>query len=611
MCGIGAIISKTGRVDQNLDQSLGLDLIEHRGPDDKGTFQAGSCLIGSRRLAILDLSPAGHMPMRLKGTGLWCVHNGEVYNFKEIREELRHLGQEFDSNSDTEVILAAYARWGTDCLRRFNGMFAFLIYDEQRQVLLGARDRFGIKPFHYLDRSDRFVVGSEIRQILPHMAQRVVSGELLQTFLLCGLTDYSDQTWFEGVQKLPSGHFVLYDLRANTFRVERWYEPATLDLGGVSENALVEEFARRFDRSIELRLRSDVRVGTCLSGGLDSSLIAAIASRRHAESGARDRFCAVTAISTQKRFDESAYARAVMDHCGLEWVTTRPDHQDFRGFLDRVIVTQEEPFPTTSMIFQYFVMKAAREAGITVLLDGQGGDELLLGYPIYRGAHLNWLRRSRGIAALCEELWSGRGSHEVKWISLLKYMVGLRSPALRLKWYRDQHDYFIDPPAMPRIMLEQNEASQNLGRLQRLEVFRTVLPGLLRYEDRSSMAWSIETRLPFLDFNVVEFCLSLPHDMKIHRGWSKYLLRRAAEPSLPREVVWRRSKFGFESPENDWLDPLMARMKPEVLACPVLGQLVDPERLSQTFDRLDLRGRWRIFVVARWASLFGVKGVAL
>lgn len=610
MCGISGIILKSASRVREEDLATMNQAIVHRGPDDGGQVFHGGVGLGSRRLSIIDLSPAGHMPMERGDGSLWCVYNGEIYNHEELRRELIGLGHVFRSRADTEVILAAYQQWGRDCLSRFNGMWGFAIHDRAKGLVFCARDRFGVKPFHFLDREDRFVFGSEIRQLLPHLARLRARGELLGTFLLSGATDYSNETFFEGIDKLPAGHSLTYDLHSHSYRIERWYSPATLELGGRSEASLVEEFVSRFDRSIELRLRSDVRVGACLSGGLDSSLIAAMASARHHRSGAAERFRAVTAISTQPSFDESHYAEAVVNASGLEWVRTRPDHAMFIDFLDRVVVTQEEPFPTTSMIFQYFVMKAAREAGITVLLDGQGGDEILLGYPIYRGAYLNRIRRTRGLMAMWREMWSGRGSHDIRLLSLLKYMVGMQSASLRSRWYEKRHSYFRNPPATPRVLQRQADAAADITELQKLDVFCSVLPGLLRYEDRSSMAWSIETRLPFLDFNMVEFCLSLPVEMKIREGWSKYLLRRAASGRLPDSVVWRRSKFGFESPESDWLGPYLGTMRDAIQRCPILHEIADPDRLGQAYDRLDLRSRWRLFVVSRWSELFGVSGVA-
>ena len=582
--------------------------IVHRGPDDEGVMVDGAVGLGSRRLAILDLSPAGHMPMTSDDGSLTIAYNGEVYNFIELRAELEALGHRFRSHTDTEVILAAYAQWGPECLPKFNGMWGFAILDRRRQVLFCARDRFGVKPFHYLRTPSSFVFGSEIRQLLPFVERRKVRVELLRTFLISGICDHTDHTFFEGIEKLGGGHSLTYDLRSNERTIRRWYDLPRVDLRGAGMEEVVAEFERRFRLSVELRLRSDVRVGTCLSGGLDSSVIAAVASRLHAERGGREPFRAVTAISTMRETDESSYAKAVVDRCGLEWITTRPDHAEFVRHLDHAIAVQEEPFPTPSMIMQYFVMKAVREAGITVLLDGQGGDETLLGYPIYRGMYLRWLFRNRGPLQAMSGWAQFRRTGHVSPIDMLRYVAGSESAASRFRAYKWKHRYLRGDFPMPEIIRSRSEASADFFDLQRLEIFRTILPSLLRYEDRNSMAWSVESRLPFLDYRVVELSCSIPAEQKLHEGWSKYVLRRFAERVVPPEVAWRKSKFGFEAPDADWLRPLLPRMRESVVASPMLAAICKPGQLGTGFDGLDLRSQWRLFVCSKWEAQHEVSG---
>jgi asparagine synthase (glutamine-hydrolysing) len=610
MCGIAGIINTDGRP---MDPALVARMtgsIVHRGPDDEGCLVEGPVGLGSRRLSILDLSPAGHMPMTSADGTLTIAYNGEVYNFVELRAELEALGHRFRSHTDTEVILAAYAQWGPACLPRFNGMWGFAILDRRRQVLFCARDRFGVKPFHYVRVPGAFVFGSEIRQLLPFVDRRRARLDLLRTFIISGLCDHTDQTFFEGIEKLGGGHSLTYDLRSHSFAVERWYSLPRLDLAGAAIDEVTDEFERRFTSAVELRLRSDVRVGTCLSGGLDSSVIAAVAARLHVGRGGKEPFRAVTAISTMRETDESAYAKAVVDRCGLEWITTKPGHAEFLHHLDHAIEVQEEPFPTPSMIMQYFVMKAVREAGITVLLDGQGGDETLLGYPIYRGMYLRWLLRNRGVLPALAGFMRFRRSGEVSGAELLRYMVGAESASSRFKAYLWKHRYLhVDFP-MPEIIRARSEASADFFELHRLEIFRTILPSLLRYEDRNSMAWSVESRLPFLDYRLVELSCSIPAEQKLHGGWSKYVLRRFADRVVPHEVAWRKSKFGFEAPDADWLRPLLPRMREAVVASPMLAQLAESSQLGPGFDGLDLRSQWRLFVCSKWEAQHGISGIS-
>ena len=610
MCGIAGFINTDGRPADPQVVARMTDAIVHRGPDDSGCLVEGPVGLGSRRLSILDLSPAGHMPMESQDGTLAIVYNGEIYNFVELRAELEALGHRFRSNTDTEVILAAYSQWGPACLPRFNGMWGFAILDRRRQVLFCARDRFGVKPFHYLRARDAFVFGSEIRQLLPFLDRRRARADLVRTFIISGICDHTEETFFEGIEKLGGGHSLTYDLRTHRHSIERWYELPRLDLSGMGMDDLVGEFERRFRSSVELRLRSDVRVGTCLSGGLDSSVIAAVAAGLHSERGGKERFRAVTAISTMRETDESGYAKSVVDHCGLDWVTTRPGHEEFLRHLDHAIDVQEEPFPTPSMIMQYFVMKAVREAGITVLLDGQGGDETLLGYPVYRGMYLRWLLRNRGVFPAIAGWMRFHRAGVLSVGEMLRYYVGAESSASRFRAYRWKHRYLRGGFAMPEIIRRRAEASSDFFELQRLEIFRTILPSLLRYEDRNSMAWSVESRLPFLDYRLVELSCSMPADAKLHDGWSKYVLRKYAERLVPHPVAWRRSKFGFEAPDADWLRPLLPRMREAVVASPMIAELSDPGMLGPVFDGLDLRSQWRLFACAKWEARNGIDGIA-
>lgn len=611
MCGFAAIIMKRG-VPADAGPIVAMcDVIRHRGPDDAGVLIDGSVGLGSRRLSIIDLSPAGHMPMESADGQLAIAYNGEVYNHRELRAELESLGHAFRSRTDTEVILAAYAQWGEECLQRFNGMWGFAILDRRRRVLFCARDRFGIKPVHWVDLPDRVAISSEIKQLLPMMPVRHASRSLLVDHIMSSATDCDPQrTFFGGVQKLPASHCMTIELDSLRCSVRRWYEVPRLDLGTTPMAELTEEFARRFTRSIELRLRSDVVVGTCLSGGLDSSVIAAFASAAHRRQAGVAPFKAVTALSVDPRLDESSYASAVVRHCGLDWVRTKPTREDFIAHLGSVIRAQEEPFPTPSMIMQYFVMKAAREAGITVLLDGQGGDELLLGYPMHRGAHLAWLAKHRGPLAASIEYVRLLRSGTVPALTLLKYAIGNMSRNQRIALYRRRHSYLREIPASLPSLDWLADGIPEVRSRQLEDIFRMVLPQLLRFEDRNSMAWSIESRLPFLDFSVVEFCVSLPIHAKLHGGWSKHLLRTVAAQHLPAEIAWRRSKFGFEAPDAAWLGPHSATMLEAVRASPILGELIDPGALARAWGGLDLRSRWRLYCIALWETTHGITGLS-
>lgn len=610
MCGFAAIFMKDGTQVAEPALAALCDRIVHRGPDDSGVYVDGSVGLGSRRLSIIDLSPAGHMPMCSTDGQLVVAYNGEIYNHSELRIELEKLGHRFRSRTDTEVILAAYQQWGEDCLARFNGMWGFALLDRRRRKLFCARDRFGVKPVHWVELPDKIVFASEMRQLLPLLPARRASRSLLVDFIMTSATDNDPcRSFHADIHKLPASHCLTVDLQSGRLDQRRWYEVANLDISGASEQDLKQEFEQRFARSVELRLRSDVSVGTCLSGGLDSSVIASFASDMHRRQGGRTAFRAVTAVSVDPALDESAYARRVVDQCGLDWIRTRPTQADFAEHVEDVIRIQEEPFPTPSMIMQFFVMKAAREAGITVLLDGQGGDELLLGYPMHRGQYVASKFRTEGVAAAAVEFFRLYRSGSVPAATLLKYVVGNLDGAARMQMYRRRHAYLKSlPETLPSLDWIGKELPPLRDR-QLDDVFRNVLPQLLRFEDRNSMAWSIESRLPFLDFNVVEFCLALPISLKLRHGWSKYLLRSVASDRLHADIAWRKGKLGFEAPDDSWLGPHQTRMLAEIQGSQIIEELVDRSVLISMWPSLDRRSQWRLFCCALWERIHGINGL--
>uniref|UniRef100_A0A4W5LD91 Asparagine synthetase [glutamine-hydrolyzing] n=1 Tax=Hucho hucho TaxID=62062 RepID=A0A4W5LD91_9TELE len=367
MCGISGIINKNGtKVDKEEIQGIN-DLIAHRGPDDEGFYFEQNFAFGHRRLSILDLSSDGHQPMHYLHKYV-ISYNGEVYNYIEIKEELINSGYIFHSHTDTEVILASYDKWGEECVNRFNGMWAFAIYDKEKEIIFCSRDRFGVKPFYYTQVRDKFVFGSEIKQLLEFYEDRY--------------------TFFENILKLEQSHNLIYNLKTNSFKIKRYFDiEFDKELNNLNEIESIEYIKNNLENAIELRLRSDVKVGTCLSGGLDSSSIAAIAAKKYFKK-TNERFIAIHAKSIEEKTDESKYAREVAEYCNLDMIEIEPNLEDIKENIEEVVYTQEEPFGSPSIIMQYFVMKKAKEIGCTVLLDGQGGDETLLGYERYYPAYL-------------------------------------------------------------------------------------------------------------------------------------------------------------------------------------------------------------------------------
>lgn len=607
MCGIAGLIARRGAGADAARLAAMCDAVAHRGPDDSGIWIQGNLGLGHRRLSIVDISRNGAQPMLDDSSGRRIIFNGAIYNHVELRTALIKDGYRFRSGTDTEVILAAYDAWGTGCVSRFNGMWSFAIHDPAANLLFCSRDRFGVRPFYFIDTPTCFAFGSEIRQLLPLLDSRRARQSVLLDFVFTGFCGHREGTFFEGVETLAAGHNLLYDLSADSFRQERWYRLEPLagldDLSPETASALLRE---KLDDAVRLRLRSDVPVGTCLSGGLDSSSIACIAAPEYQRNGDR-RFCAVTAVSEDPANDESAFARLVAKHGHMEWLPVKPVISDFESALDDIVDTQEEPFASPSICMQYFVMRAAAAAGLKVMLDGQGGDEVLLGYERYYGSHMLLTLRSMGWRATAHELiCSIRNNERMNALNLAWYTAYFSAPGLRYRTLLHRHRYLGAIPPLPSHLVDYQQASRDVFELQRLEIERTNLPPLLRYEDRNAMRHGIETRLPFLDYQLVEFALSLPEPCKIRDGWTKYVLRLAMSGMLPADIVWRKDKRGFEAPSSIWLRGHAGAMESAVKDSRLLGSICSMTRLSAAYPALDADTRWRLYSIALWEKRFGL-----
>lgn len=602
MCGIFGILNKAGRVDADMVGTL-TDLVAHRGPDGRGIHVNGHVGLGHRRLAIIDLTDDGAQPMRHRQHPIWVTYNGEIYNYLELRAELEAIGHVFYTASDTEVLLAAYVCWGEKCLERFNGMWSFAIHDERKNILFCSRDRFGVKPFYYINTANEFAFGSEIRQLLPLIGNAVADDEMVNDFLICGLSDHTSRTFFRGVEKLPPGHLLRVDISTGRLELERYYSLVARSVDDSSKpvRELVHDI---LDDAVRLRLRSDVRVGTCLSGGLDSSSVATLAAKRHAESS-NEAFYAITAVSQQASNNEERFAAEVADKAGLNWVRTEPTYEQFASTTETLVEVQEEPFAGPSIMMQYEVMRTARSRGVTVLLDGQGGDETLLGYYRYYPAWLLDHLRTGGIygfmAAVAAATRAGIPTRK-----LAIYLFGVGLIGLREALYRWQYS-FLKSSRLPASLRRFSSSIRNPQAMQILEISESNLPMLLRFEDKNSMRFGIETRLPFLDYRFVELALGLTIRIKLNHGWSKWPLRIAMQNELPPSICWRKDKIGFAAPDQLWLNLHSPAMYAKVVNSALLCRYVDMRLLKKRFKRLDLGMRWRLYCVALWGEIFRIE----
>jgi asparagine synthase (glutamine-hydrolysing) len=548
--------------------------------------QAFDLAFGFRRLAILDLSPAGHQPMASSDGGFWIIFNGEIYNYSELRAELLGYGHQFKTGTDTEVILAAYQQWGTECLSRFNGMWAFALWDHNKQQLFIARDRFGIKPLYYVRGANRFTFASEIKALVgKHGIQYEPDGEAIYRYLASGIlpSPQGGHTFFKGVESLPPGHQMMVQCDAS--EKHRYW---TLAFSGEAMESkasdVIQQYRELFTDSVQLRLRADVPVGTCLSGGLDSSSIVCMVNNLMAQGG-----LTATQIGQQQRtfsavydtagpYNERDHIERVVQATGVEKNLTVPTIERLRDDIERLVWHQDEPFQSTSIFAQWCVMSKVHDRKVTVLLDGQGADETLGGYRPFAIFLSDLLRQAKFLRAV-QEARAIQTQTELSVGPLLARALAWQLPA---SWVRALRQRRYAPQADISALNPDFAANWDAGRVVDWKpwsdlqthlsdlIQESSLPHLLRYEDRNSMAFSVEARVPFLDYRLVQFSFAQAADWRIYQGWTKWILRKAMDGIVPDEIVWRKDKVGFETPEADWMHEWL-RSEPDLFGGDALG----------------------------------------
>ncbi|MEP6811356.1 MAG: asparagine synthase (glutamine-hydrolyzing) [Actinomycetota bacterium] len=605
MCGIaGSLDLRARRSDEEMVASM-TDLLSYRGPDDAGLLVDPPVTLGHRRLSILDLSPGGHQPMAGADGRLWITFNGEIYNYKELAVELRALGHVFRSSSDTEVLLAAYERWGVKALERLNGMFAFAIWDRARKELFCARDRFGVKPFYYTTVEGRFRFASEIKALLLDPAVvRVANEARVLDFLAYGYTDHTAETLFDGVLQLPPGSSLLVRTGLDAPEPEGWYEPRPVDLRGEPAAKALRE---RLVDAVALRLRSDVPVGTTLSGGLDSSSVTAIATMLRRAEGL-DPAPTYSARAIDPLIDEGRYIAPMLERTGAPNRAFTPKEADLLDHLDHVLWHQDEPFHSAAVYGNWKLSELARTGGVTVILDGQGGDEALAGYEhlLYPGFFWTLLRRGKLRRALAEAR-RRRQLQGAPLVQSLKELVKLAFPA-RVRaaaapaWLRPSAAGRLMRPPLPGPTLLEHHLYGLM--VQPLPMYNHQL-------DRNTMSVSLEARNPFLDYRVVECGLALRPEEHVRGGYTKWTLREAVRDLLPSEVVDRPKKQGFSTDESAWMRGGLGDVMLATFSSSTLDErpFLDRDKLLALLDRHRKGANhstelWRAFIVERWHHLF-------
>ncbi|MBI2767039.1 MAG: asparagine synthase (glutamine-hydrolyzing) [Chloroflexi bacterium] len=592
MCGIAGILRAGGEPIPPGQIEAMIATLRHRGPDGDGRFFAPGIAFGHTRLAIIDLSAASDQPIIDDVAGLSLTFNGEIYNYVELRSELRALGHQFRSQGDGEVLLRAYEQWGVEALPRLNGMFAFALWDSRRRQLLLARDRFGEKPL-YLARSPRGVVfGSEMKAILAVRPElRVANRKSVFRYLSRGDLDLDQESFFAGIEALPAAHYLLLDADG-AGRAKRYWR-ATSTSVSLSHRTAVERYRELLFDAVRIRLRSDVPVGSSLSGGLDSSSIVATIN---AEKGNQEIHQSTFSARFKSRaHDEGHFIDLMTYEVDAEphvvWV--EPDR--FATEFELVQWHQEEPIASASPYAQWMVMRLAQERGVTVLLDGQGADESLAGYDQAHGMFwAHWLRRGRLDKVGRETLAFARRYHgglgDPALFSAYYLLPGRLRDGLAELYYRSAQ--VVSPSLHSEFSPAHVDTYEPFPDRLRNELVRwqatTQLPEFLRYADRNSMAFSREVRLPFLDHRLVEYCFGLPPDLVLSRAVTKVVLREAMRGIVPDEILDRKDKLAYAPPQKQWIH---GALRPWVEA-----QLVSAESRTDVFNPravLNLRERLR------------------
>ena len=606
MCGISGIIdtnhSYTKEDHLSFIQKMN-ETIKHRGPDGDGIWQSEKyqVTLGHRRLSILDLSELGKQPMQ--GFGSVLSFNGEIYNFIEIKINLEELGYHFKSNSDTEIVLAAYREWGEDCVLHFNGMWAFILHDTENNKVFISRDRFGKKPVNIYEHNACYFIGSEIKQftVLPFWKAKANLTRCYE-FIELGWQNHTEETFFQNVYELRGGFNITIDLVNNTKKIKQYYDIAKhydMKINELSLESAKDKLSDLVKSAIGLRFRADVEVATSLSGGIDSSCVTVVADEyvKQQNSYPLQGFSSCFDASKYKEWDEQYYIDSISNKINLEVHKVFTNDDDFWQNMDNMVWHHDSPFISAGMFAQYSLFKLIKEKNIKVVLDGQGVDEAIGGYSGYNIVYLRHLWKEKKLRFIPESiayLWYNFNDFRALWKKTPR--VGA---VLKNKFTPSDEKMF------------KNNTENTISGNCKQQLVHLYLPAYLHHQDRNSMAFSVESRAPFLDYRVVEFLLSISDAHKIKNGKRKFIIREAFKPQLSKEVYSRYSKLGFPAPLQKWMCEQPNLYKKEILECLKIG--IFKESLIQSFEDQEKIGFpdylkfWRVIALSRWIKKFNVE----
>jgi len=623
MCGICGVLSNKaddGRI-AAIAKAMSDSLI-HRGPDGSGSYSSPHISLGHRRLAIIDLV-TGDQPMISSDKRFAIVFNGEIYNYIELREELKSLGRKFRTTSDTEVLLQAFEQWGASCTMKLNGMWSFAVWDNKEKRLFASRDRFGIKPLYFVVMNGMFLFASEPKALLASGAlSRAVNRRMVYDYLAFTITDHTAETFFEEISQLPPGYSITVDLSIQPKTERFWQLPEIPRPSDKGDDPLVKEFRELFSDAVRLRLRSDVPVGSCLSGGLDSTSIVCTAQNMlKGADGKIKRMETFSAIFKGSDIDESRFIQETERQINTNSHYVTPVKEEMLADIEEFIRSQDEPIVTPSAIAQCNVMRLANENKVKVLLDGQGADETIGGYTRFISSRAADFFREGEVQKAFQTLINTR-SNLMERFAVVGLFLSMVANARVAKMIDRLSAFIVDFKKMDSMAamhetLRSEGASRTFDRFQKQPPFLFSslrfstdhrLQELLRYEDRNSMRYSIETRLPFLDYRLVSFeFTSLPDSLKINEHWTKRVLREAMTGVIPDAIRNRRDKLGFAVPERDWVEYFLRNgglrllsEKPRIISFRIIDEAFLKRYVEDFPNCRDWKFAWRLLNLEIW-----------
>lgn len=619
MCGICGWYNKNKNLDLELITKMN-NIAKHRGPDDEGyilineseitpligddsvdlpfpridTIEAKQSFLafGHRRLSIIDLTRNGHQPMVSEDGMLSITFNGEIFNYIEIRKELEEYGYLFHTSSDTEVVLNSYKKWGDECVDHFNGMWAFAIYDKDKRRVFCSRDRLGAKPFYYFADNDNFIFASEIKQLLQNpIVPHVMNEGLLVTHMMWGISDFSSETLIKDIKCLKGGECLAVEVGKDDEPVNsriNVYSYWDIDKELEKNDEYTSEAFKVLEDAIKIRTRSDVPIGIMLSGGLDSSTLVAEISHYYQEIGKKPSEIN-TYTSCYKDFpagDELKYAHEVNEYCGTTENLVFPDENDTLSVLKNMIWHMEGLVSFNAM-GSFMTLKEISKKGAKVIINGQGADETMFGYERYYTWYLMDVFKRKGLISFAKELINTTKNCKLSIKQLLEYLLYFNIISIRRKRCRNRMAPYVSNRIIKKFdrntHVEKYLKFSSLEQMQYNEIRGTQLTHILRGDDRGYMAFSMESRVPFIDYRFIEAASQIPSESKIQNGYTKYLLRKNVEGKLPADVVWRKNKMGWPSPRKRWIERLDKR---------AVKELIENAQSANYFNMDAIRKKW-------------------